>query len=403
MSPHPVNNLQTLPREAPARVLAVGAWLKNAACLIDGDTVHWSPLHGDLGTPAACAALHGSVRQLVDKAGGRVDVIAHDLHPDFESTRVALSWAERLHVPALAVQHHHAHIGVVQAERGGGRAVVGLALDGVGLGSDGLAWGGELLQVAGERWRRLGHLTPLVLPGGDVAAREPWRMAAAALHALGRGDEIERRFGPVVGSTLARGVASLIERGLNCPRTTSAGRWFDALAGLLGLSVRQPSEAHAAIALEEAARAWLEANPAPAVHATGLDLHGLVGACIRRFDAGGDDPAGAAAALFHIGLADGLAQAAIGAAAFAGTDTVALAGGCFYNRLLTQRTVRQIEAAGLEVQQALPAPGPGDAGIALGQAWVAAHSWAAGRRSVREPEPLAEPEARALQEKIACA
>lgn len=382
----PVNLVQTLPRPAPARVLAVGAWLKNTACLLDGTTVHWSPLHGDLGTPEACLALDASVQALLGQAGWRVDAVAHDLHPDFESTRLAVAVAERLAVPAIAVQHHHAHVGVVQAERGSVAPAIGLALDGVGLGQDGTAWGGELLQVAGARWQRLAHLSPLALPGGDIAAREPWRLAAALLHALGRGDEIELRLAPVVGEALASGVRKLLERRVNCPLTTSAGRWFDAIAGLLGLSVRQSQEAEAAMALERAAAQWLAAHGAPTCEVDGLDLRALAKACLERADAGAS---GEAAAMFHVGLADGLARATVDAARAAGTRIAVLGGGCFYNRVLTRRLVAQLEAAGLDVQQP-QGPGPGDAGLALGQAWIAAHSVANG-------------DARAPTEALACA
>ncbi len=367
-----MSSTQRLPARAPARVLAVGAWLKNTACLLDGDVVHWSPLHGDLGTPEACLALEASVEALLRAAGGRLDAVAHDLHPDFESTRLAVALAARLGVPAVPVQHHHAHVGVVQAEQGSVAPVIGLALDGVGLGTDGTAWGGELLHVAGAAWQRLGHLTPLALPGGDVAAREPWRMGAAALHALGRGDEIVPRFAPVVGERLAAGVRTMLERSLNCPTTTSAGRWFDAMAGLLGLSVRQAAEAEAAITLERAATAWLETRELAAPGDAGLDLRPLVARCLEGNDAG------AAAARFHVGLANALARAAIDAARDTGTHTVVLGGGCFYNRLLTRRLVAALEAGGLQVQQPR-GPGPGDAGLALGQAWIAAQAVATGR------------------------
>jgi hydrogenase maturation protein HypF len=375
---------QRLPRPAPARVLAVGAWLKNTACLLDGAAVHWSPLHGDLGTAEARRQLEASVPVLLRTAGGRVDAVAHDLHPDFASTRLALAWAERLGVPAIPVQHHHAHIGVVQAALGRTDPVIGLALDGVGLGSDGTAWGGELLQVAGAQWQRLGHLTPLAMPGGDVAAREPWRMAAAALHALGRGDEAVARFAPAVGEGLARGVHGLLQRGLNCPTTTSAGRWFDAVAGLLGLSVRQTQEAEAALALErvatEAHAAHAEAldrDDDAAKADTPLDLCPLLSRCLGDRDADGD--VGRAAARFHHGLARRLATAAGAAARRARTNTMVLGGGCFHNRLLTRLLVDALEADGLDVHrpEAAPAgPGPGDAGLALGQAWVAAHALA---------------------------
>jgi hydrogenase maturation protein HypF len=362
-----MSEMQALPRAAPARVLAVGAWLKNRACLLDGAMVHWSALHGDLGTPEACMALDASVCDLLAMAGARIDAVAHDLHPDFESTRAALALADRLQVPAIAVQHHHAHVGVVQAEQGSVAPVIGLALDGVGLGSDGTAWGGEVLRVAGASWERVDHLASLALPGGDIAAREPWRMGAALLHALGRGDEIVPRLAPAVGERLAAGVKMLLDRRFNCPLTTSTGRWFDAMAGLLGLSVRQAQEAEAAIALERAAAAWLDTHDPPKFTPAGLDLLALAGECLERTDAG------EAAALFHTGLADALARSAADAARAAGTRTVVLGGGCFYNRLLTRRLVDALAAAGLEVQQA-GACGPGDAGLALGQAWIAAHT-----------------------------
>jgi hydrogenase maturation protein HypF len=158
------------------RVLALGAWLKNRACLLDGAARQWSPLHGDLGDPANCIALEQSAERLLE--GTEVHAIAHDLHPDFHSTRLAHTLAQRLGVPAIGVQHHHAHIAAVQAEHAFAAPLIGLALDGFGLGTDGTAWGGELLWVNGAQWQRLGHLSPLALPGGDVAAREPWRMAA---------------------------------------------------------------------------------------------------------------------------------------------------------------------------------------------------------------------------------
>ena len=135
-----------LPQPLPGRVLALGAYLKNAACAVDGADLRWSANHGDLGDPAACLALEASAERLLDALPDGPQTIAHDLHPDFHSTRLAQALADRLGVPALAVQHHHAHLAVVAAEHGVvDEPLVGWALDGVGLGSDGSAWGGELL------------------------------------------------------------------------------------------------------------------------------------------------------------------------------------------------------------------------------------------------------------------
>ncbi|MEM5331696.1 carbamoyltransferase HypF [Paraburkholderia sp. JHI2823] len=357
-------------------VLATGAWLKNAACVCIGGEVHWSPMHGDLDDPAHCVALDTSVAALVEaaaRAGRPVRAIAHDLHPDFYSTRVALEWGERLGVPTVAVQHHHAHIGAVAAEHGLSEHVVGLALDGVGLGTDGAAWGGELLEVAPVGWRRLGSLMPLALPGGDVAAREPWRMAAAALHALGRGDEIEPRLAAAVGDSAARTVGVMLARGLNCPPSTGTGRWFDAAAGLLGVCLRQRAEAEAAIALERLASGYLVAHEAPEVAGLWqvadngeLDLRALLAELLTLADAG---EAARGAAVFHLALAEALAH---WAALAAQGRAVLFGGGCFANRLLTAHLRESLAAR--DVRTLMPETVPcGDAGLALGQAWVTAY------------------------------
>src|SRR5690606_14111424 len=169
---------------------------------------------------------------LLELPGEPPRAIAHDLHPDFHSTRAGRALAERLRVPAIAVQHHHAHLAAVLAEHGHPGPALGIAADGVGLGDDGAAWGGELLLVDGATCSRLGHLRALPLPGGDRAAREPWRMAAAALQLAGRGEEIARRF---AHHGAAAQLAQIIDRPHLSPPTTSLGRHFDAAAALLGL------------------------------------------------------------------------------------------------------------------------------------------------------------------------
>ena len=364
-----------LPVSAPARVLGCGAFLKNSACIVDGDRVTWSALHGDLVDAASCRLLEASVDSLCRQARGRLHAIAHDLHPDFYSTRLAGALASQLRVPAIPVQHHHAHIAAVVAARGIAGPVIGIALDGVGLGDDGLAWGGELLWVGGARavrdWRRVAHLQPLLLPGGDAAAREPWRLAAALLHEGGRGDEIVSRFAPIVGQQAARIVQSMLARKLNCPSTSSAGRWFDAAAGVLGLSVRQAAEAEAARALEARATDWLRRHPGFERPWDSLDLRPIVEAL---FDIASDDAEGVArgAAGFHLALVGGLAQAATIAARETSTREVVLGGGCFQNRLLRERLGDALRAAGLRVHLA-PAADCGDSGLALGQAWVGAY------------------------------
>ena len=373
---------QTLPRPGPARVLGVGAFLKNTACLVDGATATWSPLHGDLSTPEACRALEASVSALISSVGPPIDAVAHDLHPDFHSTRLAQQWAARLGVPAVAVQHHHAHLAVVQAEHGVVDADgpwIGLALDGVGLGTDGAAWGGELLAVLDGVAQRVAHLPPLALPGGDVAAREPWRLVAAVLHGTGQAGRIDAVLAEAVGPTLARGVRSMLDRRLNCPVSTAAGRWFDAAAGALRLSVRQTREAEAAVALERAATQWLDDGGvlAPAAAAPRLaDMPALVAALVDEPDTG------RGAARFHATLAQALVAEAAGAAVRYRARSVALGGGCFFNRLLDSAIDEGLRAHGLAVRRPAAA-GCGDAGLALGQAWAAAQAVASSRAAAR--------------------
>ena len=409
---------QQLPVAAPARVLACGAWLKNTACLLEGDTVFMSPLHGDLGTPEARGALLDSVARLQLQASGPIEAVAHDLHPDFFSTELAQQLAQKLGVPAIAVQHHHAHIAQVQAQHTPGQALLGWALDGVGLGTDLTAWGGELLLVQDFSFERIDHLPPLQLPGGDVAAREPWRMAVAALHRLGlrthqtpdlnasaplptgtTDANANKEFADTILNLAAsahlctgtrapvpaasiKGLNSMLARGLNCPVTTSTGRWFDAVAGLLGVCWWQPEEAQAAIALEQLAAQWLSENAAPTLDAelvaAGLNLDVLLLRLLALMAASPDDASrlaaqSQAAALFHVALADALARAAIKAARQHQISAIAFSGGCFFNRILRTRMQDALTQAGLTVHLPLDSA-YGDAGLALGQAWVAARS-----------------------------
>lgn len=364
-----------------ARILACGAYLKNAACVLDTDAVDkplWSDQHGDLSNPDACRDLEQSVRILMNRVGGRVDVVAHDLHPDFFSTHLARRVAQALNIEAIAVQHHHAHIASVSAEHGLDRPVIGLALDGVGLGSDGAIWGGEILRVVGHEFERVGYLWPLALPGGDAAAREPWRMAASAMHACGLAAQIVPRFGPVVGDHAARMIQTMLARSLNSPPSTAAGRWFDAAAGLLGLSVRQSVEAEAAISLEQAAARWLRTHPVEVdvahwcVTDSGpIDLRPLFVSWLDQPRPMSADQVDEAAARFHFTMGDALGQYAARAARQHGLQDVVLGGGCFFNAILKQRLVSHMERAGLRVWGSKNIS-CGDAGLALGQAWVAA-------------------------------
>ena len=359
---------QRLPLPEGPPVLAFGAGLKNTLCAALGNAAMLTPTVGNLDTPQACAAHEDNARALLawlDDQGTRPAAVAHDLHPDFHSTRTAQALAAELGVPCLPVQHHHAHLAAVCAEHGWRAPVVGLALDGVGLGPDGHAWGGELLHLQGPRCMRLGHLHPLALPGGDVAAREPWRMAAAALHALGRHGDIATRF---AHRATAPGVARLLAQDTRCPPTTSLGRVFDAASALLGLCEVMHTEAEAAIALEQAAARHGPCPPMEGGWRIGpgmtLDLRPLLQHLTEAADPG------QSAALFHATLGAALAEWLAMAAHRAGTQTVAAAGGCLFNQLLAADLRQRCHAQGLRLLEARQLP-PGDTAIAYGQAAVA--------------------------------
>jgi hydrogenase maturation protein HypF len=351
-----------LPRGGPS-VLAVGGHLKNAVCVTRDDQAYLSQHVGDLDNAATCRALDEAVEHLCEVLEVTPEIVARDLHPDVYASRFAEQFAAGRGLDCVAVQHHHAHVAAVAAEHGVDGELLGVALDGVGLGDDGAAWGGELLRIGPTGYERLGHLAPLALPGGDVAAREPWRLAAAALHALGRGDEIATRFpGPAAGP-----VAAMLESGVRCPTTTGAGRLFDAAAGLLGIKPVASFEGQAPMLLEGlAATAWPAAPWADGYRLGGDNVLDLAPALARLADA--DDPA-VAAARFHATLAAGVSAWVARATAATGLKNVALGGGCFLNELLCGVLRHELPARGLAVLEARRAP-PGDGGLALGQAWA---------------------------------
>ncbi len=348
-------------------VVALGGYFKNTICVTRDDEAFVSQHIGDLDNAPTCRALDAAVAHLTAILGVRPEVIAHDLHPDFYSTRHAARLGAKWGVPVRAIQHHHAHIAAVVAEHQWTGPVLGLALDGVGLGPDGSAWGGELLHVDGARCERLGRLRPLRLPGGDRAAREPWRMGAAALALAGRGGEIEMRY---AGEPAAATVAELLARGFNAPETSSMGRWFDAAAGLLGVKRRMAFEGQAAMLLEGIAERHGTVHADPSLYTIGrgneLDLAPL----LMRL--AGERDAGRGAALFHATLVAALASWVARAATERGLPVVAGGGGCFMNAILARGLRGALATHGIRLLEAQAVP-PNDGGLALGQAWVARH------------------------------
>ncbi|HEY7455803.1 MAG TPA: carbamoyltransferase HypF [Solirubrobacterales bacterium] len=370
---------------AAGPLLACGAELKSAFCLAAGGRAWVGPQSGDLRSFEALRAFERGVEHFERLCGVRPETVAHDLHPDYLSTRYALG---RGGVETLAVQHHHAHLAAVLAEHGVEEQAVGAIYDGAGLGPDGSVWGGEILVGDAADYVRAGSLYPVPLPGGDAAAREPWRMACAWLAAA-----LEEP-SPPLPATLAdkvseaewQQVAKLAASGTASPPTSSAGRLFDAVAAIIGLRARINHEAQAAMELEAIARTdERTAYPLGLVEADGpksdqirpfesrrrvvIDPREAIRALVE--DLGRGVEPGVLAARFHNGLAAATAAALAAAAEAHGLDVAVLSGGVFQNRLLLERTTEHLRAAGLRVlvPERLP---PNDGAIAYGQAAVAA-------------------------------
>ena len=351
---------------AARAVLGVGGHYKATACVTRGAEAFLTPHVGDLDLAPTRRAFDAAVAHLLALTDVRPVAVAHDLHPDFHGTRLAVRLAGEWQVPLVPVQHHHAHVAAVLAEHHVEAPVLGLALDGIGHGTDGGAWGGELLLVDGACCERLGHLATLPLAGGDRAAREPWRLAAAVLAALGRGGEIATRFG---AQPAAATVAQILARG-SAPATSSLGRWFDAAAALVGLTPVASFEGQAAMLLEALAAAG---GPVAPVTALAPDEHGVLDLLPLLAPLADAVPAarrGAASAAFHAGVAAALVDWVAWAARRSGLTTVACGGGCLQNDVLAGALRAGLEVRGLRMLEAAAVP-PNDGAISLGQCWVA--------------------------------
>ncbi|MFJ8577904.1 carbamoyltransferase HypF [Micromonospora sp. NPDC093277] len=358
----------TVPWRFDRPVLACGAELKNTFCLAKGRRAFVSHHIGDLENFETLRAFTDGIEHFGRLFGIRPQVVAHDLHPEYLSTKYAL---RREDVELVGVQHHHAHIAACLADNGEPGPVLGVAFDGLGYGSDGTLWGGELLVADLAGFQRVGHLDAVPLPGGPAAIREPWRMAAAYLDEL-YGDAPPDL--PVLRRNERRwpAVVALARSGLNSPRTSSAGRLFDAVSALLDLHDRVSYEGQAAIALEQ--RADRDERGGYRVEASGpvplADVGRQLVRCVVDDVLAGVDR-GRIAARFHHGLADAVVRAAAAARDGTGLTSVALSGGVFQNVLLLDRVVSALEAAAFRplVHSRVP---PNDGGISLGQAVVAA-------------------------------
>ncbi len=377
----------TLAWDVPVPVLACGAELKNTVCVAKGRRAVLSHHIGDLENYETFRSFTEAIAHLSHLFDVAPRTVAHDLHPDYLSTKHAL---ELPGVHLVGVQHHHAHIASCLADNGHAGPVIGVAFDGTGFGTDGTVWGGEILVADLERFERVGYLEAVPLPGGAAAIREPWRMAASYLRAaytevpadLG----VARRHADRWQQVLAVAAA-----GVNSPLTSSAGRLFDAVSALLGVRDTANYEGQAAIELEQIAdegehdgyRATLTDTEPFAI--AGVEL---VRAVVEDLRSGVAPPV--IAASFHRGVALAIVAACERARTRTGLSVVALSGGVFQNVLLTRLVSEGLDAAGFSVLTHERVP-PNDGGISLGQVVVAAARQRAALRERSTSSPGQEP------------
>lgn len=357
-------------------VIATGADLKNTVCVTRGREAFLSQHVGGLDNAEAIRFQGEAIRHLCSILDVKPEYAACDLHPDFRSVRMA----ESLNLPIVPVQHHLAHVAAVAAEHHLLGPVLGLALDGHGFGTDGTGWGGEMLAVEGHRWHRAGSLSPISLPGGDRAAREPWRMGVSVLGAVGRLDLASRLWPDHFGVAQ---LAGLLARGMRPPVTSSLGRLFDAAAAISGIRLVQVYEGQAAMELEALVGTPRVLPDGYAIVDGILDFRPLMLHLVETAHTAAD-----AADLFHGTLIAGLADWAAAGAARLGTRQVALGGGCVMNRILAEGLAQALRGRGLH--PSLPRLAPAnDGGIALGQAAFARQVVINENASTEENRPCA--------------
>ena len=363
------------------QILAVGAELKNSFCLTRDDFAFLSQHIGDMENLETLEHFETTIALYQRLFRIQPELIAHDLHPDYLSSRYAQSNLQSP-IPKIGIQHHHAHIAACLVDNGWPRErgpVIGVAWDGTGYGLDGQIWGGEFFVGDYRGFRRVAHLEYLPMPGGEIAILQPWRLALGYVYALTGGLPSL----PGVGEQQRRIARQQIDRQLNTPFTSAAGRLFDAVAALIGIRQQVSYEAQAAIELEMLATGQQEAgkaDEAPPIYPFGVEP-GEDGAIIHvramieaiQSDLRTETRQAEIACKFHHTMAEMIVSVCRRVAEETGLRTVALSGGCFQNRLLLGLAVLNLEKAGLSVLVHRQVP-CNDGGISLGQAALARFS-----------------------------
>ena len=364
-----------LPFDGGTSVLAGGAELKNTFCLTRGQEAFLSEHIGDLMEHAVLRSYEEAIAHYEAFFEVRPALLAADLHPAYLSTQYIRARAAHGGLPLVSVQHHHAHIAAVLAEHDVRERVLGVALDGTGYGADGASWGGEFLAADMRDYERRAHFAYLPLPGGDRAAKEPWRLALWVLHTM-YGEEIARR-APKFIEALPAGWELLVQAtaaGVNAPLTSSAGRLFDAAAALLGVCRVNAYEGQAAIGLELLARRARRAGvilpyrvnltAAPIT----VDFLPVLAALADGVECISAEERAGRALDFHVTMAAAVAEVLHLLSALTGLRMAVLSGGVFQNALLLEELLAYLADFRVLLPHAAP---PNDGGIAYGQAAVA--------------------------------
>ena len=367
--------------ELEASVLAVGGELKNTFCIGKDQLLYESPFVGDMADVRTVRALNESIDRMAELLETDPEVAVCDLHPKYNTTEVAERYADKHNIPLIRLQHHYAHILSCMAENDYTDEVIGLSMDGTGYGTDGTIWGGEVLLARRDGFERLSHIDPFIQAGGDLSAKEGWRIAASMISSL-FGDDAEvisENLGICSGSEFKL-IRTMTERGINSVKSTSAGRLFDAVSAILGVRRTSSFEGEAATTLQFRA---MEAkgglrypgqNRGDGSIASGEIVKWLVGEMLQATDK--EKTQRELAWAFHEAFAREMADSALYWSEKTGIKTIALSGGVMQNTLLLGMLEEYLEERELKVIRHHMIP-PNDGGIALGQALYA--RWEVGK------------------------
>ncbi|MBR4199946.1 MAG: carbamoyltransferase HypF [Oscillospiraceae bacterium] len=361
------------------QILAIGGELKNSFCIAKGGLLYASPYIGDMADIRTVNALRESADRMCGLLEAKPEAVVCDTHPLYNTVSVAREIAQELDIPLIQVQHHYAHILSCMAENNVTDPVIGLSFDGTGYGDDGTIWGGELLVCDTKNYRSAGSIQPFLQIGGDLSAREGWRIAAALLHDVFSEDA--QKICESLGVCSAQEYKLLINMsrmGINTIRSTSCGRIFDAVAAILGIRRASSFEGEASAALMNAAEQYysnhgdsLPEFPLYCKNNDGfliMQTTDLVAEIVKSFlsDCSPENRLHLAYQ-FHVSLAELCVQLCIKTREDTGISVCALSGGVFQNRLLTRITIEKLTASGFTVLQHSLIP-PNDGGICIGQA-----------------------------------